>query len=186
MVIKSEYEKLHVHDMKKFYTGIKSFGNLTVSKEFLVGKNSHHKIFYQNMKNNKPGLASLLIIHGYGEYSGRYICPAISFASADLDVHLFDFSGFGHSSGKRFMASYEDLQHDFHLVISKIRNDLPLFVFCHSMGGGLMLTYLLKNPDIKIAGVIFYSPWVGFPKELNLNEFAQYCLRWVPKLFDVI
>jgi alpha-beta hydrolase superfamily lysophospholipase len=174
-----------LEQVRNFFIGSRKIGDLTVTKEFLHHSDGFHKTYWQSVFGPRPARASVLIIHGFGEYVGRYTRVACELAANDYEVHLFDFSGFGYSSGRRFMASYEHLQHDFHLVLKKLRKDLPLFILAHSMGGGFILSYLLSNPSFKAAGVIFYCPWVGFSPSLPMAALDRFVIRQLPHTLDV-
>lgn len=45
--------------------------------------------------------ASICIVHGFGEYSGRFLDIGEHFAKAGFVVHLIDLRGFGYSGGAR-------------------------------------------------------------------------------------
>jgi len=53
-----------------------------------------------------------------------------------------------------------ELYEIFFSVLTKVRKDLPLFLFGHSMGGGMLLSLLAKNPHLKISGVILSNPFI--------------------------
>lgn len=75
-------------------------------------------------------------------------------------MHLYDWRGCGFSSGGRDTNSLSNLYEDFFSVLSKVRKDLPLFVLGHSMGGGTLLSLLLQNQKLSIAGVILSNPFI--------------------------
>jgi len=41
------------------------------------------------------------------------------------------------------------------------------------MGCMVINTFLLKNPDLKLAGVIFSAPFFGFSDKINFNWFKH-------------
>ncbi len=43
-------------------------------------------------------------------------------------------------------------------MLSLVDVNLPLFIYGHSMGGGLVLTLLERNQNINLSGVIITSP----------------------------
>ena len=45
--------------------------------------------------------AHVLLVHGFGEHSGRYEHVGERFAAAGLDVHAYDHRGTGQSGGHR-------------------------------------------------------------------------------------
>ena len=54
------------------------------------------------------------------------------------------------------------------------RTDKPLFILGHSMGGLVTTTFLLKNPNLKIAGVILSAPFFGFDEGQGLSNPIRF------------
>lgn len=104
-----------------------------------------------------------------GHHSTCFMEIAKNFADKNYFVHLYDQSGHGYSTGGRNMTTLEELYENFFTVLTKVRKDLPLFLFCHSMGGGSLLTLLQNNPDLKISGVIFHNPFVQMSTKAPIN-----------------
>ena len=63
---------------------------------------------------------------------------------------MLDFSGFGFSFGERAMSNIEELYDDLLTIMSIIDDEYPLFLVGHSMGGGILLSFLKLNPHLKI------------------------------------
>lgn len=109
--------------------------------------------------------ASLLLVHGLGEHSGRY--GSMVSKLSDLGVAVFTFDGRGHgksANGKptAYFDSYEDYLKDIDVLFGKAKNylpGLPAFLYGHSMGGGLAAAYVLKYKP-EATGVILSSPAV--------------------------
>lgn len=106
----------------------------------------------------------VLLVHGFGEHSGRYKENVISMLLAsDLAVVAYDNVGHGKSSGKRgHCESYDSLLEILKSVLEKAEGlypDVPLFLYGHSMGGNLVLNYALRK-EVKLAGVIATSPYL--------------------------
>ena len=53
------------------------------------------------------------------------------------------------------------------------------------MGGLALNTFLLRNPDLKLAGVIFSAPFFGFADSLGVTWFKQILLQLVNPLLEV-
>ena len=72
-------------------------------------------------------------------------------------VISFDIRGHGLSEGKRgHTPGYEFLMDDIERVYNQVKKDypsLPIFLFGHSMGGNLVLNFLLRKPN-SICGAI--------------------------------
>lgn len=92
--------------------------------------------------------ASLLIVHGLGEHSGRYEHVGAAFAEAGFVVSSFDLPGHGGTAGPRAFVEDWDLFLD---AIDQMRADSGRFVlYGHSMGGLIALSYTLDRvpPDV--------------------------------------
>ncbi len=111
----------------------------------------------------KP-VATICIIHGIGEHSGRYNNWARKFCQKGIQVFALDYRGHGLSSGKPgHISSMSDLLNDVEIFINSIKTELeniPLFIYGHSMGGNIVLNYLLNRAQ-DFNGAIITSPWLG-------------------------
>ena len=106
--------------------------------------------------------ATILVVHGLGEHSGRHEATAGRFAAAGIVAASYDHRGFGASAGRRAdierWASYLDDIED-RLAASR-RPGLPAAIYGHSLGGLLVADYLLDGrtlPDVAILS----SPALG-------------------------
>ena len=102
--------------------------------------------------------ASILIVHGLAEHSGRYEHVGAQLAGAGLDVHAFDQRGFGGSGGPRasidrWSQIHDDLEERL-LAVRSIAPLRPLVLYGHSLGGLIALGYVLDGraqPDLLVA-----------------------------------
>jgi len=108
--------------------------------------------------------AMVLLVHGMGEYSSRFeefVIPEL--LAKHIGVFSYDNFGHGKSSGKRGdCPSYNALQEVLGRMFTKaqeISSGAKLFLYGHSMGGNLVINYVLRNnPDI--VGAILTSPFL--------------------------
>jgi len=112
----------------------------------------------------------VLITHGIAEHSGRYEHVALSLNEAGYSVVAFDLRGHGKSSGKRnYIKSFQDYLDDLDEVLTRTKNkfpDLPIFLFGHSMGGGILSLYAIeRQPDVK--GILLSAPSVKVSDDLS-------------------
>lgn len=103
------------------------------------------------------------IIHGMGEHAGRYNYLIDALNAAQISVVGYDQFGHGKTEGKRgHVASYDMLLGCVGELTTKMVELVPAkptFLFGHSMGGNVLLNYLIKrNP--KINGAIISAPWL--------------------------
>ena len=125
-------------------------------------------------------IAVIMLTHGMGEHGLRYNHMAEYFASKNIGIIAFDIRGHGTSEGKRgHTPSYEHLMLDLDSVYVKIKEthpSVPLFLFGHSMGGNLILNFLIRKKR-QVAGAIVTGPYLrlGFepPKWKIVNPENQ-------------
>ena len=107
--------------------------------------------------------ALILLVHGLGEHVGRYESWAARFNERGVTLHAFDLPGHGYSEGRRGVIPSPEKVYDTIDVISRsLATEFPgapLFLYGHSLGGGIVLNYLVRRkPAVK--GAIITSPWV--------------------------
>ena len=91
----------------------------------------------------------LLLIHGLGDHFGRYSHWATWFAEEGIAVIGIDLPGHGRSPGRRgHINSY----HTYNSIIESLAKfavkrygDKPVGLYGHSLGGNIVLNYLLTN-----------------------------------------
>ena len=110
---------------------------------------------FSNYLKSEKGV--MIITHGMGEHSLRYMEMADFYTSEGYTVISFDIRGHGLSEGKRgHTPGYDFLMDDIERVYNQVKKDypsLPIFLFGHSMGGNLVLNFLLRKPN-NICGAI--------------------------------
>lgn len=104
--------------------------------------------------------AVVCLVHGLGEHSGRYEHVAHRLTNAGLAVFALDLRGHGHSGGARGDLRVDDAMTDIADLIQFARDEypgLPVFLYGHSLGGLLSMTYVVRHkPDL--AGVVASAP----------------------------
>lgn len=101
--------------------------------------------------------ASVLLVHGLGEHSGRYEHVGDQMAAAGLDVYAYDHRGAGGSGGwrghvDRWSQQHDDLEERLREVRASAAGR-PVVLYGHSLGGLIVLGYLLTDrpePDLAI------------------------------------
>ena len=101
--------------------------------------------------------ATVLIVHGLGEQSGRYEHVGEDFAAAGLDAHAYDHRGTGGSDGPRGDIDRWSRYHDDlgeRLAAARAGADgRSVVLYAHSMGGLVGAGYLLSDrprPDLTV------------------------------------
>jgi alpha-beta hydrolase superfamily lysophospholipase len=103
--------------------------------------------------------ASILLVHGLGEQSGRYEHVGDQFAATGLDAWAYDQRGNGGSGGRRGdIERWPQFHDDLAERLAAVRGSAggrPVIVYGHSMGGLIVAGYLLSDrpkPDLAVLG----------------------------------
>lgn len=126
--------------------------------------------------------ARLILVHGFGEHSGRYAHVAQRFNALGLSVLSYDQRGHGRSPGKRgevrrFATLVEDLR-DFVEQLPGTQEP-PEFLLGHSMGGLVLAHYVLAhNPPVR--GLVFSGAL------LRLNDTVPKLVVKLAPLLSVV
>lgn len=150
----------------------------------LYWKNAHGlQLFAAHWPVPSPR-AVIALVHGQGEHIARYDHMARWYNQHNIAVLGFDHQGYGRSEGKRGHASSLDaFLDDIGLLLEKAREQypgLPLFLYGHSMGGGLCLNLVTRrNPEL--TGLIATGPWIRLAFEapafkVVAGRFLKYFL----------
>ncbi len=102
-----------------------------------------------------PARASVLLLHGISEHTGRYEHVGDRLAEAGLEVVGIDHRGYGQSGGRRaHIHRWSDFLDDVEDQLEEVRSlGLPTVMFGHSMGGLITLSYCLDGrpvPDLAV------------------------------------
>jgi alpha-beta hydrolase superfamily lysophospholipase len=131
--------------------------------------------------------AVIALVHGQGEHIGRYRHLAAWFNQRNIAVVGYDHQGYGQSDGKRGHAkNLQVLLDDIGLLLEQTRTlypETPLFLYGHSMGGGLVLNFVTRrNP--KLQGLIATGPWIrlAFQTPVIKVVAGRILRRFMPKL----
>lgn len=133
--------------------------------------------------------ASVLVVHGLAEHSGRYAHFAKKLVAEDVAVFTFDGRGHGKSSHPKptaFFANYQDYLKDIDALYQKVKSyipGIPVFLFGHSMGGGLTAAFALQyQPETH--GIILSAPALQPSDDVShlLIAISSLVGRLLPKL----
>lgn len=115
--------------------------------------------------------AVVILVHGYGEHSWRYLGWAEKFVNAGYAFLSWDHQGHGLSDGQRgHIPSYSYFLDEVDLTIDKAAEffpNVPIVLYGHSMGGNIAINYALSNRK-SIKYLIATSPWLRLAKPASL------------------
>lgn len=145
------------------------------------------KMFAQKWIPEKPVKASIILIHGFGEHSSRYAHMAEFYCDHQIQVFAFDLRGHGRSAGPRgyvpTQTTFWDDIDEFKKTIKAALDDKPVFLYGHSMGGMIVLSYVLKRGST-FNGIITTSPLIdtATPMSDSTKKLAKFMDKILPRL----
>lgn len=131
--------------------------------------------------------ASIVLVHGYGEHSGRYGHIAEALNREGFAVYAFDQRGHGESGGRRgYIQDFSAFVADFHVVFQHFEERVaarPLFLFGHSFGGLVATTYMVTHGP-EIDGLVLSSGFFAVPEDTSpfLRRIATLLATFLPAL----
>lgn len=121
-------------------------------------------LFRRTWRPAGPTRAVLINVHGLGDHSGLYPALVGHFTARGIAVYAPDLRGNGRSSGQRgHVERWDEYREDLERFIAVVRQeepDQPIFLLGNSLGGLIVLDYVLHRPE-GIRGVIAASPPLG-------------------------
>ncbi len=138
---------------------------------------------YRNTRDdNEVAHRALVVLHGQGEHSGRYVHWPHYLHSKVGSIYAPDHRGHGQSSGARGHISHFDLyahdaarairRYDAYLKASVGRSEIHLVG--HSMGGLIAMRTMLLHPDLPVKSVALSAPMIQLAFQLpKIKELAS-------------
>ena len=129
--------------------------------------------------------ATMLLVHGLAEHSGRYQHVGARLAEAGIDTHAYDQRGFGASGGPRasidrWSQLHDDLEERL-VALRSLAPARPLVLFGHSLGGLISLGYVLDGrarPEL----LVLSAPAIGATVPLWQRLLVSSLRRVAPGL----
>ena len=110
-----------------------------------------------------PARGVLILLHGFGDHSGRYAEAAAWFSAHGLSVYALDQRGHGNSPGRRgHVSRFAQFLSDVAALrrLAGGEEPGPQLLLGHSFGGCVVLRYLETAPE-GVAGAILVSPFLA-------------------------
>jgi alpha-beta hydrolase superfamily lysophospholipase len=139
-------------------------GHLLAESSFAGSEGSIHYMGWLPEGGAEAATHTVLIVHGYAEYGGRYSHVAEAFAAAGAAVYAPDHLGHGHSDGERaLITDFEHIVDDLEALAAIAEAEVPgrpMAMVGHSMGGLLTARFVERNPD-RLVGAAFLGAVLG-------------------------
>jgi len=145
----------------------------------------HHqiKLYGRCWAPSEPKLV-IGLIHGLGEHIERYGHLADFLNQHQIALVGTDHEGHGQSEGKQGHAStISELMEEVDLVrqwMTQQFPDVPQMLYGHSLGGNVLLNYLLRKQPTDLKGAIATGPWIQLPQpppkpvEFIMRQLAKF------------
>lgn len=159
-------------------------------EEGFLNSADHLRLYWQRYTpvSLKPR-ATVAVLHGGGDHSGRYPGVTSALVKAGFQVALVDFRGHGQSDGRRWhIDAFTDYLADLDAFVAKLSQDGvaedQLFVVAHSMGA-LIAAYWGLSRGRHVSGFVFSSPWLRLARRPPLLQVLALraigrALPWLP------
>ncbi|MDF5720271.1 MAG: lysophospholipase [Rhizonema sp. PD37] len=121
-------------------------------------------LYYQSWHPLGNPSAVVLIIHGLGSHSGLFSNVIEHLVKTGYAVYGLDLRGHGRSQGQRgHIRTWSEFREDLKVFLKLIevqQPGCPRFLLGHSLGGAIVLDYVLRFPTA-VQGVITMAPPLG-------------------------
>jgi alpha-beta hydrolase superfamily lysophospholipase len=148
----------------------------------------HLRLYWQRY-TPPAARATVAVLHGGGDHSGRYPGITAALVRAGFQVALVDFRGHGQSDGRRWhVDAFSDYLGDLDAFVAKLSLDGlagdQLFALAHSLGALIAALWGLSRGR-HVSGFVLTSPWfrlAGRPPlgKLLLATLAGKVVPWMP------
>lgn len=123
------------------------------------------ELFYQSWLPDGTLRGVVLAQHGHGDHSGGLINLVEALLAHGYAVYAPDLRGHGRSPGARGgLRDWSQYRQDLHAIRTRVaaqHPDLPLFLLGHSLGGVVVLEYVLHHGQ-GLAGAIAIAPAISY------------------------
>lgn len=133
------------------------------AEPFYLTSRDDRQLYARCWHTQKPAKGVLGIVHGLGEHSGRYEYLADQLTQHQFAVFAFDHRGHGKSPGQRgHVETYDAVLNDITCLLEKMTDAnpaAPRFLLGQSLGGNLVINYLLRRTP-KLSAAVALSPLI--------------------------
>jgi len=142
------------------------------------------EIFYR-FYPHKDARHTVIMLHGYGEHSGRYEKFPEKMRNLSAQFAVMDLRGMGKSEGARGdVGSFEDYLRDVSAFVEHLRAKCSIpkkfILFGHSLGGLVAVNWAMKNPDpVKI--LVLSAPFLGLRFSRLIGPVNRLLLIFAPR-----
>jgi alpha-beta hydrolase superfamily lysophospholipase len=156
-------------------------------EEGFLNSADHLRLYWQRFTPPRAK-ATVLVLHGAGDHSGRYPGLTAALVRAGFQVALVDLRGHGQSDGRRwYIDTFTDYLHDVDAFVAKLSQDgmagEALFVVAHSQGGLIASLWAMRHARL-LSGLVLSAPWFRLARPAPAAKIlaAKVVGRFIPWL----
>jgi alpha-beta hydrolase superfamily lysophospholipase len=156
-------------------------------EEGFLNSADHLRLYWQRYTPS-AARATVAVLHGGGDHSGRYPALTTALVRAGFQVALVDLRGHGQSDGRRWhVDSFQDNLADLDAFVAKLSQDGvagdELFVVAHSHGG--LVAALWGMTRRHVSGFVLSSPYLRLAlrppaSKVLLAKLVGRIVPWLP------
>ena len=140
-------------------------------------------LYRQSWRPDATPRAALLLVHGLGEHSGRYVHVARALIDRGVVVHAVDHYGHGKSDGQPgFVERFSVYLDGVRALLNHARETdpgVPVYLLGHSMGGLIAAAFLCTSPA-ELRACVLSGP------AFRVEPEPPALLRWLNRLLSVL
>jgi len=132
--------------------------------------------------------ANVVVSHGYGESILKYRETIYNLYAMGYSVFFWEHRGHAHSDRlladryKTHVENFNDYVTDMETFVSNhVPQDKPLLLFAHSLGAGIALAYIDRNPGLFQAAVLN-----GPLLDLNTEPYPSWAATAIANVLDFV
>jgi alpha-beta hydrolase superfamily lysophospholipase len=137
-------------------------------EEGFLNSADHLRLFWQRYTPERAK-ATVLVLHGGGDHSGRYPGITTALVQAGFQVALVDLRGHGQSDGRRWhVDGFADYLHDVDAFVAKLSQD--------GIAGERLFALALKPPAAKVLAAKLVGkvvPWLPVAAGLKMSKLTS-------------
>lgn len=182
-ISEENYKENMENTVEPFLNSIKKSG-------YLKGKDDIELYYEKFITVDSKG--SIVISHGFGEYAEKYYELIFYFVKEGYSVFIIEHRGnsrsqrLGRDNCQINVKRFEDYIDDFKSFIDKIvipetDDASKLFLFGHSMGGGIGTMFLEEYPEY-FKRAVFSSPMY----EINPGKYPNIVVKLLPRTMKLL
>lgn len=143
-------------------------------------------LFYRFQPSDSGNRPLVLLLHGHGEHTGRYLKFFSRLKDLGHPIATFDLRGCGRSGGPPvYVSRFEDYLEDVSCCLGFLRGRYgingPFFLFGHSLGGLIAAAWAREKPR-EVSRMILSSPLFAVPKAGFLKPLVNFLDGFFPRL----